>query len=238
MYQTPEVLDKTTHANLRYTAIPTWAFAREMATVPLAADEIELAAAHYPTVFSAEGEPALLAILGLSGKNVYLDANDNWTAAYIPAAIRRYPFVLANNSNNPEASQQYFLAIDKSAPHFRNDGGEALITENGELGVPAAKALGFLKVFQENLMITARVLKEMDSLGVLVAKTLTIQDGNTTRMIGGFRVVDADKVNALADDILARWARNGVLALIHAHWSSLRQLNKVAIASGRPVSTN
>ena len=62
MYQAPEVLDKASHADLRYSAIPTWAFARDLATAPLAADEIELAAVHYPTVFSAEGEPALLAI--------------------------------------------------------------------------------------------------------------------------------------------------------------------------------
>lgn len=238
MYQTPEVLDKTSHANLRYSAIPTWAFARDLATTPLAADEIERTAAHYPTVFSAEGEPALLAVLGLNGKNVYLDGNNHWTVDYIPASIRRYPFVLAQGEKNEEGAAQYFLAIDRSAPHFQNDEGDPLITDNGDLCDPAANALGFLKVLREGFLKTEVVLKAFDAQGILVAKTLTIQDGETTRMIGGFRVVDAEKLKTLPDDILAQWVRNGFLALIHAHWSSLRHLNAVAIASGRPATTN
>ena len=236
MYQKPEVLDKVTHAKLRYTPQSGYAFTRKLATVPLAADEIDLAAVHYPTLFTAEGEPALLAVLGLAGQNVYLDADDRWTAEYIPAFVRRYPFVLANS--NESDSGRFFLAIDVAAPHFQKEEGEPLIAESGELGAPSTNALAFLKVFQEGLLTTQAVLKQFESASVLVEKTLTIQDGKATRMIGGFRVIDADKVKALPDEILARWARNGMLALIHGHWASLRHLKKVAVASGRPASTN
>ena len=238
MYQTPELLDKTSHADLRYSAPSTWAFARDLASTPLAVDEIERAAIYYPTVFSTDGEPSLLAILGLNGKNVFLDSNNHWTVDYIPASIRRYPFALAQGATNADGTAQYFLAIDKSAPHFQGEGGEALITDSGELGEPAANALGFLKVFREGILKTEAVLKAFDAQGILVAKTLTIQDGNATRMIGGFRVVDAEQLKALPDAVLAQWARNGFLALIHAHWNSLRHLNAVAIASGRPATTN
>jgi putative transposase len=240
MYQKPQVLDKKTHAALRYTPQNGYAFARNLTTVPLLAGEIELAAAHYPTVFSAQGEPTLLAVLGLAEQNVYLTAADRWTAEYIPAFIRRYPFVLANDGKSEKGAdtEQYYLAVDTAAPHFQSDKGEPLILENGELGAPSVSALAFLKTFQEGLMVTHAALKEFESTGILVAKTLTVKDFDATKTIGGFRVIDADKVKALTDDVLAKWARNGMLAMIHAHWSSLRHLNKVAIASGQPDKTN
>lgn len=232
MYQSPEILDKVKHAPLRYTASASHAYARDLATVPLILDEMDLVAAHYPILFSADGEPSLLAILGLAGKNVFLDGQNRWTADYIPAFVRRYPFVLANG----ESPHRFYLAIDTAAEHFRSNDGESMVDDQGELCGPATKALKFLDLFQRGLLAASEILRALDTAGVLVEKTLTIQNGETTRMIGGFRVVEREKLLALPDATLADWARKGIFGLIHAHWASLRHLEKVADASSRHLA--
>ncbi len=235
MYQSAEPLNKSAHAHLRYRALNEYGFSRALTTAALSVDECEQASYEYPILFSAQGEPlSLLAVLGLNGENVYLDANNHWTGSYVPAYVRRYPFALAQG---PEADQ-FFLAIDRQAPHFSAQDAEALLTAEGELGEPAVKALGFLKVYRESMLKTEAVLNVFASKGILVAQELTVKDGDTTRVIGGFRVVDAKKLYALSDEVLAQWARNGFLQLIYAHWNSLRHLNAVAVASSRPSAVN
>lgn len=233
MYTTPEALDKTLHSSLRYTPQTTFGYAANIASVPLLATEADRAAQHYPLLFTETGDPSLLAVLGLKDKNVYLDAQLRWTVDYIPAFLRRYPFILANNTNDPDNHSKFYLAIDRSAPHFVSPDGEPLLTDSGELGEPSTRAMQFLKAFQENLMLTQAALRDLDDSGALVSKTLTIQDAGTTRLIGGFRVVEAEKLYALPDATLAAWTRSGMLQMIFAHWRSLSNLNAVAIASGR-----
>lgn len=230
MYQSPEILDKVKHASLRYAAPTSHAYAHALTTAPLIADEADLAAAHYPVLFSADGEPSMLALLGLADRNVFLDSQNRWTADYVPAFVRRYPFVLANG----EVPNRFYLAMDTAAEHFRSNDGEPLIDDQGGLSGPAANALKFLNIFQQRLMATGEMLRALVVAEVLVEKTLTIQGGDATRMIGGFRIVEREKLLALPDDTLAAWVRNGTLALVHAHWASLRHLEKVAIASSRP----
>ena len=66
--------------------------------IPLTVDEFTLVQRHYPIVFSIGDSPIPMALMGLNeGVNVFLndDGRPNDPALYIPAYIRRYPFLLA-----------------------------------------------------------------------------------------------------------------------------------------------
>lgn len=234
MFQTPEALDKTRHAGLRFAPADDFSYAAGLSSAPLAAVEVLHAAACYPVLFAADGTATPLAVLGLAGRNVYLDEQGRWTAPYIPAHVRRYPFVLTTG----QEVGKFFIAIDADAPHFKSGQGEPLLTETGELGETATKAVEMLRAFEEDMQQTRAALGQLEEKGVLVDKQLTVKDGSTSRIIGGFRVVDEDKLKALDDATLAKWARSNVLQVIHAHWASLRHLNAVAIAAGRPADTH
>ena len=66
--------------------------------IPLTVDEFTLVQRHYPIVFSIGDNPIPIALMGLNeGVNVFLDADGRPIdpTLYIPAYIRRYPFLLA-----------------------------------------------------------------------------------------------------------------------------------------------
>lgn len=234
MYQTPEVLNKEKHGELTYKGINTYEFARGQTTAPLLMQEIAEASAYYPIVFATENSARPLALLGLTDRNVYIDDAGQWTVDYIPAFIRRYPFVFATGETDTET---FHLAIDTSAPQFAGEG-EPLYTEDGEPSAIVKNAMEFLTAYQRASISAESMYQALLDAGVLVAKTLAQQIGNDTHAIGGFSVVDEEKFKALPDETLALWARNGLLATVYAHWSSLRHLQKVTVASSRPESTN
>ena len=234
MYQTPEVLNKEAHGKLTYTAQNKYAFARSQTTAPLLSEEIAEAGAYYPIVFATDGSARPLALLGLTEQNLYLDADNRWTAAYIPAFIRRYPFVFGQGTDNTD---KLYLAIDITAPHFAGQG-EALFTPEGEPAAVATSAMNFLTNYQTSSLRTEAAHKPLFDAGVIVAKNLTQQMGDQTHLIGGFSVVEQDKLNALPNETLAQWARSGLLATVYTHWASLRHLQKLVVAASRPASTN
>src|SRR5690349_19311026 len=66
--------------------------------IPITVDEFGLAQRHYPIVFSIGDNPIPLALMGLNeGVNVFVgeDGQLRDPSVYIPAYIRRYPFMLA-----------------------------------------------------------------------------------------------------------------------------------------------
>ena len=66
--------------------------------VPVTVDEFGLLQRFYPIVFSVGGDPVPLALMGLNeGANAFLDSTGlpHDQSIYIPAYMRRYPFLLA-----------------------------------------------------------------------------------------------------------------------------------------------
>src|SRR5688500_17547035 len=70
-------------------------YARRINSVPLMAVEFPQASAEYAIVFAQSGEDFLpVVILGArQGENLYVGEEDRWNADYVPAFVRRYPFI-------------------------------------------------------------------------------------------------------------------------------------------------
>src|SRR5205085_775952 len=114
-YQSIEPLNASQHGSLKIHQVEKSPVIAKTHAVPVTVDEFGLAQRDYPIVFSVGENPIPIALMGLNeGINVYLDPDgrplDNTT--YIPAYIRRYPFLLARL--NP-SSDELSLCFDSTS---------------------------------------------------------------------------------------------------------------------------
>ncbi len=87
------------------------------------------AALSYPVIFAGD-DRVPLAVMGLNtGENLYIAGRRRLRArAYIPAYIRRYPFVLAND----ESQDRLIVCIDRSSDLLAEGGQTPLFDDKGE----------------------------------------------------------------------------------------------------------
>ena len=103
-YERAIVLNRDRHQDLKLQVdAQHFLFATKTNSVLLAASEFAEAVRDYAIVFvGSEGGPfTVAALVGLGDKeNLMVDASGAWeTGTYIPAFIRRYPFVLAGDDD-------------------------------------------------------------------------------------------------------------------------------------------
>ena len=134
MFKELIALSRDQHRGLRFNPRQPYAFAARLMVSPIVAGEVKLIAREYPIVFS-RSEPMPLALLGVKkDTNAYVGANGDWPARYIPAHVRRYPFMLADSAteNAAEGKRAFTVMFDAQAPQFAGEKGSALFTDAGE----------------------------------------------------------------------------------------------------------
>jgi len=220
-YQKPVVLDREQHKGLRLKAGDARFAARNQA-VPLLAAEFPEACMEYPIVFTQgqDGQWLALAITGLqAGTNAFVDTKGLWNARYVPASVRRYPFILAEGANN-----QLSLAADLAAPQLGTEG-EALFDDKGEPTELVKNIMQLLADFQNQAKATSALAKQLADAGLLTQQSLQVRQGEERNaVVEGVWIVDEAKLRALPDDKVLAWFKDGALAALHAQMLSLRNL--------------
>jgi len=100
-YEKPVLLDRDKHRKLRVKPSDSFAFARKANSLYLAGVEFNEACKEYAIVFTRGAHQKIVPVvmLGLrSRENLFVGDAEQWTATYVPAFVRRYPFVLAELS--------------------------------------------------------------------------------------------------------------------------------------------
>ncbi len=227
MFDNLEALDSDKHKHLRFTRTRDFGFAAGLASAPLSGSEMAEASKCFPVVFSTEGPLLPLAILSIKeGVNGFVDAKGQWLAPYVPAHVRRYPFILGNT----DTPDNFTIMLVPGAAHFADPAGEALFTADGERGPTLSTAIDFLTAFQQEIVATEKLLAPLAETGVLTVQRLEIADfEGKTASIEGVRTIDREKLLALDDKTLAGWVRDGVMTMIDAHLASLN--NFVALTA-------
>ena len=202
----------------RWPAIPA-GYAAKTNAVPLVATELPTACRHFPIVFTDGDQPTPVAVLGVRGQeNLFVDAQGQWRAgAYIPAYVRRYPFIFMEN----EDRSQFTLCVDEQPPRWSR---AATIPSSTKPASPPTwrAALEFCRDYQNQHAYTmefARALAEADLL-VENRADITLPDGQRLAM-SGFKVIDEAKFNKLPDEEFLRWRANGWLPLVYCHLLSI-----------------
>ena len=100
-YQDAKPVTSDRHRDVAIKTGHSYAFARNVNSVPVTAVEFAQAAAEYPIVFAGTDQSIMPAvILGVKQtENLYVDDVGNWSGKYVPAFVRRYPFVFSSDAS-------------------------------------------------------------------------------------------------------------------------------------------
>lgn len=229
LYREPVLLEPARHRQLRIGTLADFSIAKAMHGVFVAATEIPQAAMEYPVVFVHTGTRddagratySPVALLGLTqGENLFVDG-PRWGARYIPAFIRRYPFLTANLRGAPAPG----VMLDMAWSGVSETEGEPLFDPQAQPAPALQRAVEFLQRFdtesQRTQMFCARLL-ELDLFKEMKAEA-TLPDG-TTLSIDGFHTVDEDKLRELPEPAVLEMHRNGMLALLNLHLASMTHM--------------
>lgn len=228
-YTAIEPLNATQHGAMKVRALQRMPKVGQTHAIPVTVDEFTLAQRHYPIVFAVGDNPVPIALMGLNeGVNVFLDNDGRAIDAnlYIPAYIRRYPFLLARL--RPD-SDELSLCFDPTAEAVGNFAeGEALFA--GEQPSEATKAiLQFCEQFEAAGQRTAAFVDDLIKADLLMDGEVAIQPEGFQQpfVYRGFRMVDEEKLRNLRGDELRKMNQSGMLALIYAHLFSLSEMRTV-----------
>jgi hypothetical protein len=232
IYQNAVALDRDYHRQLKLKATDNAGFAAAAHAVPLVAVEFGEAAHEYPIVFArggaADGKPGELLCYALTGtregENLYLDAAGRWDADYVPAFIRRYPFVFAETG-----ADQLTVCIDESFAGFNEAEGEPLFNAGGDPAPLLKGALELLTDYQQQVQRTSAFLQKLDAADILTPTQLQADfpDGRHA-LVEGMLVVDETRLKQLPPATVQEWFASGELGLIYAHLLSLGNLKRLA----------
>ena len=226
-YQQAVPVSAQRHGNWSLEASTDYEFAGHSNPVPLTVAEFPAAAVEYAIVFTGSEEavnPAV--ILGLKpDENLYLDKQGKWNARYIPAFVRRYPFVFSKSEDGSEL----ILCIDAQYPGWNQEGrGRRLFDADGERTEYLDKAFGFVQEYQRQVKRTQACcdkLKELDLLEPMTAR-FKLPYGQNAQLTG-FMAIDRDKLTALPGETLAELAKTGELELMYIHLQSMRNISNM-----------
>ena len=223
-YGQPEPLSVDAHGKLGVNAVDKpYAFVGQTNLVPLTVTEFAPAALSYPVIFVGEARQPV-AVMGLRpGENLFVSAAGDFRAeAYIPAYVRRYPFVFAND----DVQKRLILCVDRAAP-FLSEGGSTPLFEDGKPSAYTQQAMEFCNNFEQERLRTdsfVQLLKDLDLLDTREASfTPRNPDGTPApvQKLAEYYAVSEDKLKALPAEKLAELRDNGALGQIYSHLVSL-----------------
>ena len=222
-YNELQPLSSELHLNHKMRQMQTAPWLAGQHAVPLTVEEFPLAQRFFPIVFSQGGDGIPLALLGLNeGVNVYLDEQGTLLNPdmYLPAYVRRYPFMLARLSPDAEELSLCFDPTSDAIGEF--DEGEALFTGTDPSEMTKG-VLAFNEQFEQAGQRTQAFMAELKELDLLQDGEVSIQpgDGGEPLVYRGFQMVDEQKLMNLRGDQLRKMSQSGMLPLIHAHLFSL-----------------
>jgi SapC len=199
-----------------------YSFSKNVNSVPLMAVEFPHAAADYAVVFSGTAEAFIPAvILGMRGnENLYLGEQGGWQAKYIPAFVRRYPFVFSTSQDG----KTFTLCIDEAFPGFNQQGrGQRLFGDDKQPSTYVSNVLKFLEQYQLEFRRTQAFCNKLKDLGLLepMRAQASLPSGEKLALTG-FMAVSRDKLKALPADKLAELAKTDELELLYLHLQSMR----------------
>lgn len=231
-YKRPTPLDAKIHSRLALKKNFGLGFTRNVNAVPVNLIELPQICHYYPIAFSPDATGTPVAILGVrDSENLFVDAHGEWSEdTYIPAYIRRYPFIFSEMPGNEQLS----LCVDMDDLVVDEDSDQKFFTPDGKPSTLASNALEFCKSYHAAAQHTIEFGKAIAASGILVERQAEINVAGGKRInFSGFRIVDEQKLSELDDATFLDWRAKGWLPFIYAHlfsgaqWQRLtRLLNK------------
>jgi hypothetical protein len=222
-YEKPVLLDRDKHRKRRVKQSNSFAFARKANSLYIAGVEFNEACKEYAIVFTRGGNGKVVPVvmMGLRAReNLFVDDDNRWTGKYIPAFVRRYPFVLAELPG-----QSMGVCIDEAFAGLNEKEGELLFDAKGANTPFLQNALDFLQQYQREYLRTELFCQRLEQAGLFVEMNAKadLTDGRSFT-VSSLMVVDEKKLLALPDADAMSLYRSGELHLVSMHLTSLSNM--------------
>jgi hypothetical protein len=240
LYKNPQPLSAQEHGDLGLMNLARpFSFVEQTHVVPLTVQEFGICAATMPIIIAPDRKTPLAVMAARSGENLFVGADGQWEMdAYIPAFVRRYPFVFAADSGN----DNFVVCIDREAEMI-GDSPDIPMFMNGEPTEYTKNAMEFLQEFERQRRATDEFVKILTDFDLLEDKTVTFTpqgpDGKPTEpvKVADYLGVSEEKLNALPAAKLLDLKQRGALPAIYAHLVSLMQWQKLVLRTVRRENT-
>jgi SapC len=198
-----------------------YAYARGAHLLPALVDEFPASAREIAIVFVPAGtRVAAVFLCGLRpGANLMIAADGRWDGAYVPAYLRRYPFMLGERQG-----AEPILCFDPAGEAVGTAvKGERLFDETGNRTPALDGMIKLVTDFAQAARRTEAFTAALVEHDLLKPITIDVRKGSdpAAQSIHGMSVVDEQKLAALSDDAYLALRKPGFIAAIYAHLLSL-----------------
>ena len=230
LYKDLVPLNSEQHSTYKALTVDKAPFLVNQHAFPLTVEEFPQAQRDFPIIFSSGENPVPLALMGLNeGVNVFFD-NDGQVIGtpYIPAYIRRYPFLLARLNDKSDNLSLCFDPQSEMVGEY--DDGKPLFDGDKKPTQHTQDLLGFCEKFEQAGGRTKAFMEELQSADLLMDGEVAINRSESSDqpfIYRGFRMVNQEKLRGLRGDQLRKWNESGLLPLIFAHLFSLDNMRMI-----------
>lgn len=228
-----ELLNKIDHADVRVITDRGARFGDEVMQVMVFPFEFRNLQASYPIFFQTDrdGKFYPVALFGFEeGENLFLD-EPGWNAQYIPAMLRREPFLVGlkdAQTETGETLQARLLSLDTNHPRVSLEEGEALFQPLGGHTRFLEEQSALLERLHDGLEHCRSFVNALNEQDLIEALTLEIELNNGSRnQLIGLSGIDEDKLRELPGEVLQAWSEQGFLMpafMVLASMSNIRTL--------------
>lgn len=217
-------LNSRDHATWKSKTMDSAEWLKGQHAIPLTVDEFVQSQRNFPIVFSSGDNPLPLALMGLNeGVNTFVDDKGKINEpVYLPAYVRRYPFMLAKLTQEGEDLSLCFDPTSGSVGEF--DEGSELFDSEGKASEATQNILQFCEHFESAGQRTKAFIDELKKHELLMDGEISISqqdDPDKPFVYRGFQMINQEKLQEVRGDVLREWNKNGMIALIYAHIMSL-----------------
>jgi hypothetical protein len=228
IYGNAQSVSNQRHLNWSIKVQDDYNFASEANSLPLTAVEFAAASEDFPIVFAGKDDKIMpVVVMGVrDNQNLFVAEDGSFDSSYVPAFLRRYPFVFSSSDDGAN----FTLCLDEAFEGCNQDGkGERLFDADGEQTVYLKQVLEFLKEYQAHFARTEGFCSKLNSLGLLepVGAEFTPVGSEEKIKLGGFMAVNREKLKAISSEDLAQLFNNDGLELIYTHLASMRNFSKL-----------
>ena len=223
-----EPLSSSVHAGFRSKSADRAPFLVKQHAVPITVDEFVAVQRFYQIVFSVGENPVPLALMGLNeGVNVFVDDEGKVIGeTYLPAYVRRYPYMLARLS--PEA-QELSLCFDPTSGLVGDFAEGESLFDDGKPSETTNSILKFCEEFELSAQRTVAFMNDLKAGDMLMDGEVSIQPSGAEQpfVYRGFQMVNEEKLRELGGEQLEKMNKNGMLPLIYAHLFSMSLVREI-----------
>lgn len=236
LFQNPVAINKLIHKNTHIKTFDgDFSFCKNFNTVGITGAEFANGYREYPILFTRQkNKYEAITVLGLKNKeNWFVDGNGKWDADYIPAFVRRFPFVLAKGDD-----EQLVVCIDESFKELSEEPGPNTqpLYENGKESAMLQHSVKFLTEYHQQYLRTGEFIARLDKFDLFKSVDAKVNIHDDQRyMLRYCYVIDEEKLAKLSAEKLMEFYRAGEMMWIYAHINSIQNLRPLAARHGNRI---